>query len=99
MFARPEDLLMLSGMGGRPFEELLFDLIQMEASRHNIPPNAVRWDHRTNLPDGGRDIVVDAQHSDPSARFIPPNPSIWSAKSGKDGTQPGTLRAELLAAY
>ncbi len=96
MFARPEDLLALAGQGGRPFEEFLFDLVQMEASRHGIPPHAVRWDPRTSVPDGGRDIFVDATHADPSPRFVPQRHSIWSAKSGKDGLQPSTLRGEII---
>jgi len=95
MFAKPEDLLTLGGDGGRRFEELLFDLVVMEASRHGIPPSAVRWDHRTSVPDGGRDVVVEATHTDP-VRFIPQRPSIWSAKSGKDGTAPSTLRREVV---
>ncbi|MFO0964944.1 MAG: hypothetical protein U0793_05050 [Gemmataceae bacterium] len=94
MFARPEDLIALAGQGGRAFEELLYDLVVAEASRHGIPLSAIRWDHRTNIGDGGRDIIVAASHTDP-VRFIPQGPSIWSAKSGKDGTQPGTLRQEL----
>ena len=98
MFARPEDLLTLTGLGGRPFEELLFDLIVAEGSCHGIPPSAVHWDPRTNRGDGGRDIfVVDAEHTDPNPRFIPQRRSIWSAKSGKDGIQPATIRTELLA--
>jgi hypothetical protein len=94
MFARPEELNVLAGNGGRPFEELLYDLIVAEASRHGIPPSAVHWDHRTNIGDGGRDIIVDATHSDPP-RFIPRLSSIWSAKSGRDGIQPSTLKKEL----
>src|SRR5262245_2670012 len=96
MFARPEDLLKLSGLGGRPFEEFVLDLVRAEARRHGIPPANVHWDHRTTLPDGGRDIVVDAQHSDPNPPFVPQRPSIWSAKSGKDGVHPATLRHELV---
>ena len=96
MFAQPEDLQAVAGSGGRPFEELLFDLVVGEASRHGIPVGAVHWDHRTNIGDGGRDIIVDAEHADPSPRFIPQRRSIWSAKSGKDGTQPSTLRQELI---
>jgi hypothetical protein len=95
MFVQPEDLLKLAGLGGRPFEELLFDLIVAEASRHGIPPTAVHWDHRVNIGDGGRDIVVEAEHHDPNPRFVPRRPSIWSAKSGENGTKPSTLRTEL----
>jgi hypothetical protein len=95
MFVQPEDLLILAGLGGRPFEELLFDLVVAEASRHGIPLAAVRWDPRTNIGDGGRDIIVDAEHSDANPRFVPQRRSIWSAKSGEDGTRPATLREEL----
>ena len=96
MFVQPEDLQALAGLGGRPFEELLFDLVVMEASRHGIPLEAIHWDHRTNIGDGGRDIVIDAEHTDPAPRFIPRRRSIWSGKSGRDGTQPSTLRQELI---
>lgn len=96
MFASPEDLLMLQGSGGRPFEEFVFDLVVAEASRHGIPLGSIRWDNRTNVGDGGRDIVVDHSHTD-AVRFIPQHRSIWSAKSGVDGTLPTTLRQELIA--
>jgi hypothetical protein len=96
MFARPEDLLTLAGHGGRLFEELLFDLVVAEGSRHGIPPADVHWDHRTSRPDGGRDIVVVVEHTDPAPRFVPRRRSLWSAKSGMDGLKPATLRAELL---
>jgi hypothetical protein len=96
MFVQPEDLQRLAGLGGRPFEELLYDLVVVEASRHGIPLSAVHWDHRTNIGDGGRDIVVDAQHVDANPRFIPQRRSFWSVKSGRDGIQPRTLRQELI---
>jgi hypothetical protein len=96
MLVRPEDLLTLAGLGGRPFEELLFDLVAAEGSRHGIQPADVHWDHRTSRPDGGRDIIVVTEHTDPTPRFVPRRRSIWSAKSGADGLKPATLRAELL---
>lgn len=99
MFARPEDLLNIAGAGGRPFEEFVLDLVREEGFRHEIPPHHVHWDHRTNRPDGGRDIIVDFQHGDPNPPFVPQKPSIWSAKSGNDGLQPATLQEELLAKH
>src|ERR1019366_2589038 len=95
MFVQPEDLQALVGHGGRLFEDLLYDLVVAEASQHGIPFDAVHWDHRTNIPDGGRDIVVVTGHNDPNPRFIPQRTSIWSAKSGKGGALPATLRREL----
>src|ERR1700683_1782738 len=96
MFARPEDLLTLAGHGGRLFEELLFDLVAAEGSRHGIPPADIHWDHRTSRPDGARDIVAVPDPPAPAPRFVPRRRSIWSAKSGADGLKPATLRAELL---
>lgn len=72
------------------------DLLREEAFRHGIPPQAVHWDHRTNRGDQGRDIVIEASHSDPNPRFIPQLPSIWSLKSGQDGIKPATLRSEIM---
>jgi hypothetical protein len=97
MFARPEDLSKLAGLGGRPFEELVYDLVRDEAFRHGIPYHKVHWDFRTTRPDGGRDIIVEDGHSDSTPPFVPQRPSIWSAKSGKNGLDPAELRKELLA--
>ena len=93
MFAHAQDLHSLVGHAAA-FEELLFDLVTVEAARHGIPPDAISRDTRTTVGDGGRDIVIHQEHTD-AERFIPQQPSIWSAKSGKDGTQPKTLTAEL----
>jgi hypothetical protein len=95
MRIQPEELQTVAGMGGGPFEELLYDLIVAEAARHGIPPLAIEWDHRTWMRDGGRDIVVRCGHGDPNPRFIPQHLSIWSAKSGKAGIKPASLKKEL----
>src|SRR5882672_7705194 len=94
MLARPEDLLALVGKV-HEFEELLYDLVVAEASRHGLRPSDVDWDPRTTLADGGRDIVITQSHTNSTARFIPQRPSIWSAKSGKNGIDPDQLSKEL----
>ncbi len=96
MFAQPKDLEALLGRGPE-FEELLYDLIVSEASRHGVPPHQVDWDPDTNAPDGGRDVIVKQAHQDPNPRFLPQRPSIWSAKSGEIGKDPDKLRAEVAA--
>ncbi len=98
MRVQAEEVQAISIPGGRPFEELLYDLIVAEASRHGIPPSMIEWDHRTWMRDGGRDIVVRCGHGDPNPRFIPQRQSIWSAKSGKGGIQPASLKEELTLA-
>ena len=55
----PKDLVSdLSGAGGERFESFLHGLLVLEAGRDGRPSDIVAWDHRTTVPDGGRDIVV-----------------------------------------
>ena len=99
MFARPEDLLRLEGMGGRPFEEFVLDLVREEGFRHGVAPHLIHWDHRTNLPDGGRDIVAEGQNIDPILFAILARPTIDYGPSSpaRTGLQPATHVDELVA--
>ena len=96
MFINHDELLSLVGQG-REFEDLLHDLVVLEASRCGIKPSDVRWDPRTNVGDGGRDIQILTGHNTPNHLFIPQRPSIWSAKSGGDGLKPSKLEDEITA--
>lgn len=89
----PRDLNKLFGQG-HDFEQLLYDLVMAEARRHKLPSSAISWDPRTNVGDGGRDIVISGSHTD-AVVLIPQDFSIWSAKSGKSDLTPGKLKAEI----
>jgi hypothetical protein len=89
------DLDVLAGSGGEPFQSFLFDLVVEEATSLGIPVSKIRFDHRVNIGDGGRDIFIDATHSG-LPLFIPCEPSVWSAKSGADGLKPAQFRHELM---
>ena len=91
----PKDLVSdLSGAGGERFESFLHGLLVLEAGRDGRPSDIVAWDHRTTVPDGGRDIVVK-EGATSSDSMLGPVPAIWSAKAGADGKKASTLRSEL----
>ena len=98
MLADVADLVALAGKGGDLFEQFLYSLIVEEGRKHGLAPSDIDWDYRTAHPDGGRDIVIKRDHTDPSPRFIPQKRSIWSAKSGEGGVEPSKLREEIRAA-
>jgi hypothetical protein len=83
------------GQGGR-FEEFIAGLVRAAARACGVNPNAVDWDPRTNVKDGGQDLVVRAGNPRGPGHFIPEQPSIWSVKSGADGVNPKKLRQEVL---
>jgi hypothetical protein len=76
-------------------EELINSLIRSVAFRLGMDLTKIRYDQRTFVPDGGRDIVVDTEHKHSFPSFIPQNRSFWSIKSGKDALQPSTLIQEI----
>jgi hypothetical protein len=82
------------GQGG-PFEAMLHGLVRVEAWACGIRPDQIDWDYRTNIGDGGRDILIRVGNSSGIRKFIPPAPSVWSAKSGADGLKPWVLRREV----
>lgn len=93
MRVMPRDLNKLFGQGHH-FEQLLYDVVIAEAKRHQLPASAISWDSRTNLSDGGRDIVISGRHTD-AVDLIPQEPSIWSAKSGKADLEESKLKSEI----
>jgi hypothetical protein len=97
MLLEPRDLLELAERGGGgDFEKFARDLLRADARRLHLPSNAIDWDYRTNVPDGGCDIFVNTGH-DQDVRLIPKKVSIWSLKSGKDGIKPTTFSEEVKA--
>lgn len=80
---------------GSAFESLLHSLIRAEAWACRIRPDMIDWDYRTNVGDGGRDVLIRIGNSDPVRKLIPAMPSVWSAKSGADGLKSATLRGEI----
>lgn len=82
------------GQGG-PFEAVLHSLVRAEAWACDIRPDQIDWDYRTNIGDGGRDILIRVGNSSAARKFIPAVPSIWSAKSGVDGLKAPVLRREV----
>jgi hypothetical protein len=81
---------------GTAFEEFLNTLIRAAGRACGIGSSDIHWDHRTHVPDGGRDIVVRAGNSSGRVPFIPTRPSHWSLKSGADGVSSGALQREVL---
>ncbi len=96
MRVEPQDLEnAFQGQKGK-FEDFVHELV-LEAVRNcGINPNRVQWDHRTDVPDGGRDIVVEEGVFPGADPFIPARPSVWSVKSGADGTDPDKFKKEVL---
>lgn len=96
VLVEPKDLVDgLKGRGGEIFEVLVQRLVRAECRRHGIPDKEIDWDYRTNCPDGGCDIFIKTGHKDASRRFIPARPSLWSVKSGEDGTRASKLAEEI----
>jgi hypothetical protein len=83
---------------GQPtaFEGFVSGLVRAAARACGMSPGCVSWDPRTNVADGGQDIVVSEGNPRGPGRFIPDRPSVWSVKSGADGVDPRTLREEVL---
>ncbi len=94
MIVKDEDLNRFVGKGD-DFEKMIHDLIRAEAWACEIAPDQIDWDYRTNVPDGGRDVLVMVGNQRTDRLFIPPVKSVWSAKSGLDGLEPGTFRREI----
>jgi hypothetical protein len=90
---KPEDLEELSGNGGEPFARCMRELVLAEV-RHSIAPQKLDFDSRVAVPDGGVDLRISADYSGPDG-FVPKGATLWSFKSGEDGTKPATLTREL----
>jgi hypothetical protein len=95
MRANAQDLVdELTEPSGARFQHFVHALVVSEARSCRIPLYNIHYDNRVNVPDGGRDIIVNAQNSR-RTRFIPRPPSIWSVKSGAEGADPSALRREI----
>lgn len=80
---------------GTEYERMLHALIRAEAFACGIAPHQIDWDFRPHVRDAGKDVLIRTGNPSRDRKFIPPVPSVWSAKSGKDGLNPGTLRNEI----
>ncbi len=94
MIIRDEELDGLVGKG-QDFEKMIHGLIRAEAWACGIRPNQIDWDCRTNVPDGGIDVLIRIGNQRADRQFLPSVRSVWSLKSGLDGVSPATLRKEL----
>lgn len=90
-----DDTLSILVGTGHAFEAALHSLIRAEAWACGISPDQIDWDYRTNVPDGGKDVLIKVGSNHPERKFLPSVPSIWSAKSGSDGLSVTTLRKEI----
>src|ERR1043166_2219545 len=80
---------------GSEFERMFHALIRAEAFASGIAPHEIDWDFRPHVRDGGKDILIRTGRANVERKFIPTVPSVWSAKSGKDGLNPTSLRSEI----
>jgi hypothetical protein len=94
MLVTDDTLNVLVG-AGHAFEAALHSLIRAEAWACGIAPDQIDWDYRTNVRDGGKDILIKVGSTHSERKFIPSLPSIWSAKSGSDGLSVTSLRKEI----
>lgn len=94
MIVRDEEFDRLMS-NGADFEKVMESLIRAEAWACGIAPTLIDWDYRTNVPDGGRDVMVRSGNQRTDRQFLPPDASVWSLKSGQDGLRPATLRNEI----
>jgi hypothetical protein len=92
-----DDLIRVFQGNGDAFEDFVHDLVRAVCRSCAIDPIYIDWDYRTNVKDGGRDLLVRVPNQRAEKRFIPLRPSVWSIKSGEDGVRPATLKDELLA--
>jgi hypothetical protein len=95
MRIREQDLVQAFQSRGEAFEEFVRDLVRAVGHSCGIDPIHLDWDYRTNVPDGGRDLVVKAPNKRSDKRFIPEYESIWSLKSGVEGVSPAALKKEV----
>lgn len=94
--AEIRDLEMAFKGNGQEFEAFIHDLIRAVGTTCGIAAHQIDYDHRTHVPDGGRDIVVHGGGQGSSHGFIPNRPSYWSVKAGEDGIKPSQLKKEIL---
>ncbi len=90
------DLVRAFQSNGDAFEDFVHDLVRTVARSCGIDPVNVDWDYRTNMRDGGRDLLVRVPNPRTDKQFIPARPSVWSIKSGDAGISPASLKAEIM---
>ncbi|MFO0940143.1 MAG: hypothetical protein U0930_05190 [Pirellulales bacterium] len=76
-------------------EQVINTLLRSIARRVGLGASDVDWDRRISVGDGGRDVIVHADHSHDGEKFLPQKRSYWSIKSGKDGLDKSTFRSEV----
>tara|TARA_Y100000589_G_C27197431_1_gene647587 strand:+ start:3600 stop:7328 length:3729 start_codon:yes stop_codon:yes gene_type:complete len=95
MFLEARDLVdSLTRGGGGPAERFVHDLILLDAQKEGLALHDIYFDQRTNVGDGGRDVVVNCVSKNGTG-LIPKNKSIWSVKSGNDAKKPSLLESEV----
>ncbi len=92
----PKDLVQAFQGNGDALEAFVHDLVRAVGWSCGIDRVNIDWDYRTNVKDGGRDLVVRVPNPRADRKFLPARPSIWSIKSGDDGIRPASLRNEIL---
>jgi hypothetical protein len=90
-----EDLVRTFQGNGSPFEEFVHDLVVTIGRSCGIDPTDIDWDYRTNVQDGGRDLLVKVPNQRADKKFLPDRRSIWSIKSGDAGISPASLKKEI----
>lgn len=96
MRVNPEEFVAKFDGKGGPFEDLMNDLVRAVGRTCGVGSSSIHWDYRTDVGDGGRDIIVDVGAPGEPTGFIPTTPSVWSLKSGAEGVSPASLRKEVL---
>lgn len=94
-FISPEELSQQVSRKGHESEELINSLIRSIGRSVGISAGSIHWDHRSNIGDGGRDLVVEADHNSSSENFLPKKKSYWSIKSGANGLDKHHFRHEI----
>src|SRR5579862_9690414 len=90
MLLEPTDLDGLKGQGGVPFENCAHALLVEAGKFLTVPSTSFSWDDRTNVSDGGRDIIVSKGFA-ANVWGLPIVPSVWSCKAGADGLKAASL--------
>lgn len=76
-------------------EQVINTLLRSIARKVGLGVADVDWDRRITVGDGGRDVIVHADHLHDGETFLPKKRSYWSVKSGKDGLEVSTFRSEV----
>lgn len=81
---------------GTEFENLIYDIVIAEAHRCKVAVNKIKWDDRTNIGDGGRDIIISGIEHTTDSSFFNKKDTIISIKSGVEGKSPTSMKNEIL---